>query len=152
TRTSETQETEGSLAVAGLTSPTSPVKQPRVPDQILLPRIEESKFAFRLLQRWDGEVQLVNNGSMTAIIRDQTNPENPHEQVEISLDEIPADDHALIMPGAVFYWSIGYAEGPGKPRERVSRIRFRRLPAWTRAELNAAQERIKGLLNALRGT
>lgn len=131
---------------------TAPIMRPPVPERILVPRTIQSKIAFRQLQRWDGIVQSVNAETLTAVIRDKTNPQNPNEQVEISLDEISPDDQPLVTPGAVFYWSIGYAEGPGKPRERVSRIRFRRLPAWSQNELATAQTRIEDLLNALRRT
>jgi len=123
----------------------APTKQPVV--------IRSKSFGtevFNLLQRWDGIVQSVDVESVRAIIYDRTNQDNPEEGVVLELAEIPPEDLHLAKPGAVFYWSIGYVEGPGTPRQRVSRIRFRRLPEWTKRELSDAETRTRDLLQALR--
>lgn len=120
-----------------------------IPVRAIVPPLEKIKRTFRLIQMWEGRVELVDpeQGVFTAIISDKTNPELPDEEVTLSIEEIPKNDLALLQEGAVFYWSIGYADEPGRPRERASRIRFRRLPKWTDRELNKARERGKKLAN-----
>lgn len=97
---------------------------------------------FLVLQSWEGHVEKVqwDKEMFSAIIADRTNPDNPNEWVELSINEIGPKDRELIEPGAVFYWSMGYEDRPGYPRQRLSRIYFRRLPGWTEEEVNAAEE------------
>jgi hypothetical protein len=42
------------------------------------------------------------------------------------------DDRSMVVPGAIFDWSIGYRQDEGGTRTRVSRLVFRRLPAWSK--------------------
>lgn len=123
-----------------------------VPPRVVLTRPVSSQNSFRLLQRWDGTVVSLDDDTFTAVIRDKTNPLNYDEEVTISFEEVPPEDHGLIMRGAIFYWSVGYSEGPGRPRERASRIRFRRLPAWSEREISDAANRAAALIDALNET
>jgi hypothetical protein len=93
-----------------------------------------------MLQQWEGRVIAISKDTFVAIISDRTNPENPQEKVEIELSEISQDDIGLIRPGSFFYWAVGYEDAPGVPRQRVSRIRFRRLPGWTTQEIKRAKQ------------
>ncbi|MCP5274914.1 MAG: hypothetical protein H6936_08715 [Burkholderiales bacterium] len=102
---------------------------------------------FTMLQQWEGRVISVSKDSFVAIISNRTDSQKPQEEIEIELNEIPHDDTNLIRPGAFFYWSIGYEDGPGIPRQRVSRIRFRRLPKWTKREINQARNQAKVFSN-----
>jgi len=118
-----------------------------VPKFAVLPSSKELKGDFKLLQMWEGLVQAIDQDhhEFTAIVKDKTNPTMPDEEFTMSIEEIPPTDLALLASGAVFYWSIGYADYPGRPRTRESRIRFRRLPKWHQSELNKAKERGKQL-------
>lgn len=100
---------------------------------------------FRMLQQWEGKVVTVSRDTFVAIISDRTNPENPEEEVEIELSEISQNDIGLIRPGSFFYWAVGYEDAPGIPRQRVSRIRFRRLPGWTAQEIKRAKQKASQL-------
>jgi hypothetical protein len=71
------------------------------------------------------------------------------EEVTLSTDELSDFDLDLLEPGAVLYWTIGYIQRVRGARERVSRIRLRRLPAWSRRELNEARERATELAREL---
>ena len=63
----------------------------------------------------------------------------PDEEAEIYLSEVSDEDRALVEPGAIFYWSIGgYTDKTGNRMQR-SLVRFRRLPTWTRRELDDAR-------------
>jgi hypothetical protein len=138
---SETPESAGTAAIASA--------EPRI---ILLPGPVALTESRRLLQLWEGLVQAVTGEVFIATLRDKTNPTYPEEEMSIALDEVPVDDRALVVPGAVFYWSIGYKEGPGQPREGFSRIRFRRLPGWSARELSDARGRARELIASLRGS
>lgn len=92
------------------------------------------------LQQWEGRVTRVIAETFVAILDDKTTPENAPDQVEIELSEISEEDQKLVKVGAFFYWSVGYEQGPGIPRQRVSRIRFRRLPGWTMREVELAKK------------
>lgn len=100
---------------------------------------------FQMLQQWEGKVSAVSKDAFVAVISDRTNPENPQEEVEIELSEIPQDDVSLVRPGSFFYWAVGYEDAPGIPRQRVSRIRFRRLPGWTTREIKRAKQKASQL-------
>jgi hypothetical protein len=56
----------------------------------------------------------------------------------------------LMASGAVFYWSVGYRETLWGQRERVSAIRFRRLPAWTTSDLDEVRRKAKQLAALIR--
>lgn len=94
---------------------------------------------FQILQQWEGTVVQSSEDTFVALLIDKTGAKPDEEEVEIELNELSADDKSLVKPGASFYWSIGYEDAPGVPRQRVSRIRFRRLPGWTRREVDRAE-------------
>jgi hypothetical protein len=103
---------------------------------VLVPPLRRSADErFRLLQLWVGVVQEIVDDGLVVTLFDQTNRQYPEEEVTISISEIPEHDFPLLQPGSVLYWSIGYREGQGLPRERISRIRARRLPVWSENDL-----------------
>lgn len=91
----------------------------------------------QILERWDGIVQEVGESTFTARLLDQKSG-RPRAETEVFIGEVPPYDRPLLKPGAVFYWHIGYRDPEGD-HERVSRIRFRRLPPKTRADLKRAE-------------
>jgi len=96
----------------------------------------EARATFSALQEWEGCVLQVNPGSFTASLVDLTaGATREEEEADFPLDDLLDSDRAAIRPGAVFRWAIGYRRAPGGSKERVSRIVFRRLPAWTEREL-----------------
>ena len=115
----------------------------KTPEHLLPPPTSYLKGNFKLLQSWEGRVLNVDsvNHEFTAIVTDKTDPSADDEEITLSIDEIPPDDLPLLVPGATFYWSIGYADYPGRPRSRESRIRLRRLPKWTQTELTRMEDR-----------
>lgn len=103
---------------------------------------------FQALQRWEGVVLDVGSDVFKATVIDLTATMSDKE-AEIPLEEISPSDRDLVVEGAVFYWSIGYLDGPSGQRTRESIIRFRRLPAWSSQELEDAQQRADKLLERL---
>lgn len=104
-------------------------------------KIMKQDRKFQLLQSWEGRVEEIKGEDFIATLLDKTDPTNPEEGVELSLHEVSEEDQNLVRPGAVFYWSIGYEDSPGFPRQRISKIRFRRLPGWTKQEVKTAEEK-----------
>lgn len=111
-------------------------------------RPDAPKDAFQALQRWEGVVTMIEDETFVARLTDLTS-KGPDEEVELPLSDIPNDDEDLLEAGAVFYWAIGYRDEASGQRQRVSALRFRRLPVWSISELRAAQERAVEVASAL---
>lgn len=97
---------------------------------------------FTVLQAWEGTVREVREDSLVVVLKDQGDEPQPDEEAEVYFDEIDPEDHDLVAPGAIFYWSIGYRDGRSG-RERVSLIHFRRLPVYTDADRERARAAAK---------
>jgi hypothetical protein len=91
----------------------------------------------RPLQQWEGTVVEIRKDGLEAVLRDLTAQERAEERTSFSFDEISSDDQSLVALGAVFYWFIGYEITASGQRKLVSTVRFRRLPAWTKSEIEA---------------
>lgn len=144
TQSTTVNSEETSVASSASLSPVpSPIKL------VVPPPLTISTERFNLLQLWEGVIEEVRDDAILVTLIDQTNRNYPEEEAEISIAEIPEGDRYLVQLGAVFYWSIGYKEGPGQPRERVSRIRLRRLPAWSKRDIESARANAQELTHVL---
>jgi hypothetical protein len=115
------------------------------PKHIIFLKTKPRQSVFTSLQKWEGVVLEVWEDAFLARLVDLTRP-GPDEEAEFPLDEISEEDRPLVRPGAIFYWNIGYHDSSSGQRTRASIIRFRRLPAWRREEIEAARleaERIR---------
>jgi hypothetical protein len=116
----------------------------RAPGYVLkIPQPPIATEFFRAAQRWDGYVLSVKPDSFIARLFPVVG-EGPIQEAEIPLEELENEDHKLVQPGAVFYWSIGYLDRPSG-RLKVSLIRFQRLPAWSCRELARARDEAERL-------
>ena len=132
--------TEGSTSAEddpGLTA--SDKKTPDVPIKIV-PFLDALKGSFKMLQQWDGRVVEIRGSEFTAIITDKTNPDVEDQFVAVDTEDITPNEVTLIEPGAVFYWSIGFFDYPGRGRSRESRIRFRRLMGPSKADIARSEK------------
>lgn len=114
----------------------------------LVPPSPDGREYFRAMQKWEGYVIQVGKDTFTARLVSIVG-EGPDQESEIYVEEVAPDDRLLIEPGAVFYWSIGYLDRPSG-RLRASILRFRRLPVWTKRELEdaaAKADEMRGLLD-----
>lgn len=111
---------------------------------IMYLRTTPRQSVFISLQKWEGVVLEVMTGSFLVRLVDLTRT-GPDEEAELPLDEISEEDRPLVRPGAIFYWHIGYHTSYSGQRTRTSIIRFRRLPAWTREEIDAARREAEHL-------
>jgi len=115
---------------------------------VWLPLKPRKRQTFRSLQKWRGSVISVFNDSFLARLED-LKKDSADEEAEIFLAEVSDEDLELVIPGAVFYWTIGYQVDPSGQRRRSSIIRFRRLPVWTQSDLDSATDRAERALTAL---
>ncbi len=99
---------------------------------------QRSIDSFTSLQKWEGYVTDFDDKIVFAQLTNLTN-NFPGEFAEIPIEEISSEDKDLLTIGAVFYWNIGYHDNESGQRTRVSIIRFRRLPKWTKKELNEVE-------------
>lgn len=89
------------------------------------------------LQKWEGTVLAMGKDSFIARLHDLTS-QNAEEEAEFPLEEVSEEDKQLLVQGALFYWDIGYRDNFGQ-RERISSIRFQRMPAWRVKDLEASK-------------
>ena len=115
----------------------------------ILPILSPAKVSSVVLQKWEGFVLEIGAETFWARLTALVGEEGD-QIAEIFLDEIDAEDQALLAPGSVFYWSIGYLDKPSG-RERFSQIRLRRLPLWLATELSAAEKKAVELGELING-
>ena len=97
----------------------------------------------------EGTVIEIEEDIIRAQIHDLLNPNQPLEEITFSIEEVSPSDRSLIIPGAIFYWMIGYIDHINGQRTKESRIVFRRLPMWRKDELKSIQEDSKPLIDLL---
>lgn len=101
---------------------------------------DETPIFFEKLQEWEGYVLSIGPEEFTArlvdLTRDKTSAE---EEAEFLLEDLTKDDIALLAVGSIFRWIIGYQRYGGGPKQRVSQLVFRRIPAWTKRDFDHAK-------------
>ena len=103
----------------------------------------------KLQQEWEGRVLAVYSDIFTSIVTDKTNPSNDDEEIAFNIRDVSGEDKELIIPGAVFYWSIGYDYSLDSPK-RISQIRFRRLPGVSSREIKEAEKKALEFIDIFR--
>jgi hypothetical protein len=101
---------------------------------------------FQIEQEYLGTVVAINpnENTFTARLTDLKGSD-ADEEGEFSIDELNDDEH-LVVPGAVFTWTIGLqSRGPCLQRLRVSDLRFRRYPPITNEVIAKAEKEAKEL-------
>jgi hypothetical protein len=104
------------------------------------PLIEYSNF-YTQTQSWVGTIINIEDDGFEAKLEDRKKA-GTYEIADFQFDEISKEDKPLINVGAVFYWSVGYANDRGQVKKE-SIIRFQRLPQWTPQEIDIAVDRSK---------
>jgi hypothetical protein len=112
------------------------------------PAAQGRLFALRTDQFWEGTITEVRPKDFVALLVDQTNPNNPDEQVVFDAAEVSESDRAYIQPGAAFYWIIGSERSPAGQIRNVSIVEFRRVPTWTRSAIARAADRAARIKDA----
>lgn len=96
---------------------------------------------FVALQEWEGSVVEVYEDRFVARLTDMTDETNAQEEAVFYVDELRKDDVQLLREGAIFRWVVGYHYERGGTKRRSSQIVFRRLPVWTKSQLQRADTR-----------
>jgi hypothetical protein len=94
---------------------------------------------FVAIQNWQGTVVRILSDSFVGRLVNLSG-DSPEEEAEFFVEDVAPGDMPLLQEGSVFYWSIGYRVTPYSQRFRSSTLRFRRLPTWTREDLENARE------------
>jgi hypothetical protein len=91
------------------------------------PRARRSRTGVRfwLLNKWQGQVLKVGESTFEAQLYDPAQP-NTVDHAEFLISDLPDDGRALLRPGAVFYWMIGYRDEGTRQRRRESIVWMRR--------------------------
>jgi len=88
--------------------------------------------------------------TFTARMCDLTNQSADVSEAEFYIEDVSANDIDLLKIGGVFRWMIGYRKHNFGQRERISAIKFRRLPSWDVKDIEAAVaegERLAGKIH-----
>ena len=118
-----------------------------------LPRIDARSGAkppkYIRLQEWEGFVHEVGEETFTGRLVDLTaGDKEDTELMEFPTSDLSVGDQNLLKPGAIFRWMIGYEERGGT-RRRISELYLRRLPVWTKQELEDADREASVLATLL---
>jgi len=106
----------------------------------------ESPARFVVLQRWEGIVQEVEDDGFWARLDDLADV-RPTEFVKLPLARVDDDDRELVVPGGVFYWTIGHPLDA--PDALSGLLKFRTLPQWQPGDLERAKREGSALLRKL---
>lgn len=87
------------------------------------------------IEVWEGEVKSIDaqRQTMHVYLRSKIAHFEDHAG-EIALEWVAEQDKDLVHPGAVFYWTL-YKETRRGSIRNSQELRFRRLPNWSRAQL-----------------
>lgn len=109
----------------------------------VVPRIPDERFGAiaadaAVLQIWEGTVVSVDDEEkqITARLRARR-CEAPDHVGQIGFEWISDQDRELVSVGAVFYLTMFKKRKRGGTIENSQELRFRRLPSWTRSQLEA---------------
>lgn len=93
-----------------------------------------NQFNFITINKWKGEVTVIEDDEFEAIITDLTEG-GTKEEITFSFEDVSEDDRELIQEGAIFYWKIGYHVIRGM-RMKGSIIKFRRMPKLSKRKID----------------
>lgn len=110
---------------------------PEQPDTKVAGRFQNAGL-FKKLGAWQGVVSKIEGDCFWATLTDLAGV-RPLQEAEFFVEDVPSSDRGLVQEGAVFYWNIGFIDTATGMRDRVSQLRFRRLPAWRETELKRAK-------------
>lgn len=97
--------------------------------------------------KWEGIVESVDDMANEFDVRMADILHSGDELfMTFSKDDVSPEDALLVVPGAVFYWVVGYYDRVSGQRTRVAELKFRRLPVRRARDLARARERARRTL------
>jgi hypothetical protein len=131
---------------------TRPVHRPLLPRGIRLttPPADNRMIGFVTEQRWQGYVTAIDGDKFHAVVYD-TSPEykDEVEEAEFEREEVAELMRPLIVPGAIFFWDIGFQVEPSGQRLRQSIVSFPMIPVDTKEQWLQARARAKARFQEL---
>lgn len=122
---------------------------------VVLPETHLGKRGFVALQQWEGVVEAVTETGFRARLVPYSGAEPDRTRTEFTdfdLDDLADEsDKALVVEGAVFYWTIGRYKNAAGTVSNMSLVRFRRIPPPTSYRRRLAGIEAEQLLEDLRG-
>jgi len=97
------------------------------------------KSYFSKTQSWVGVVESIGENEFAARLDDKINPET-YEIASFDIEEVSKSDRNLLSVGAVFYWSVGYANHNGQV-VKESLLRFKRCVDFSSEEINEISDK-----------
>lgn len=143
---------------AGTSGTTDEEDSSRAADRVVrLPpvkRVTDLRVRFVAMKEWEGRVTSVDRDAdvFWAGLIDLTSGDTQEfEQAEFSFSNVQDYDRDLVRPGAIFRWVIGTRFIAGT-KERSSRVIFRRLPAWSKSDIERIEREADALESLIRRT
>lgn len=106
---------------------------------------EPELLQYQPVVSYEGTVIELTKEGFFGQLRRVDNNDGSREQSEFTLNEVSDEDRALLAPGAVFYWTVGYQTTQSGQRKIESEVRFRRLPAWSNSDFDELDRRASAL-------
>lgn len=109
------------------------------------------KASPEVLAEWDGYVEEIHRDYFTARMRGLQGKgvAGKNEEAEIPISDVDDEDRELLAIGAFFRLTITYELPKVGPKRRFTTLQFRRLPAFTKRELDEADKLADKLFNGL---
>jgi len=108
------------------------------------------RVTFTPTQEWEGFITHFDDHVFTAKVSDVKDSYGlPTEEVEFDIRELGPGDRNDLRLGGIVRWAIGLERLSNDQRQRVSKVHLRRLPVFTRADIDKARSRADELLQAL---
>lgn len=107
---------------------------------------EPIQSSFIAEQEWEGYVTNIDTSYFHAQLIDLTT-KGIEEETKFELAEVSPNNRELLKEGAIFRWSIGYERLKGGTKKRSSSIVFRRLPAWSKREIEKSRKEAELLVS-----
>ncbi len=99
-------------------------------------------------QIWEGRVLDVSRNSMHVLLTAKIG-NVPDHVADIALQWVHDQDIPLVRPGAIFYWVL-YKETTRGTIKNSEDFRFRRLPNWTKGQVDEVKADAKRLLSRVK--
>jgi hypothetical protein len=98
-------------------------------------------------QNWIGHVIELNDDFFTAKLEDLNNG-GTNELAEFDIEDVSFGDRGLLKQGAVFYWSVGFANENGQ-HKKESFIRFKRAVKYEEVDFDNLMDEADDIYNDL---
>lgn len=116
----------------------------------LLARKSRLSSSFTPNYEWEGYVVHVDNEKFIVNLSDVHDEEGSvTDQAEFDLKELPEADQRRIETGSIVRWLVGLEILPNDQRQRVSRVHLRRLPVFTKHDIDSALEEARNILQGM---